>query len=278
MTRLPVFAVVGRAAPIDSSAWEQRCDRVHDLHDRADVCRLITRSPQADETRCAGAALFNAFLFDGDAVANARAIDCTATKRDVPLSDTERWALASMRAHHLTPHEAATLHDTLFRIADSFQGELAATLAALRALGGYPNTSAAHFRMERMGLNSFHWSVTSTSPSGTAHADSSPQPSGKPSATEFHHAGRFMHAFIADVTMSATLEGTTLRTRTIQGKPGDVLPTAIVSRALFLANGRVRKGPVERLDPANGEPVRSALGTSKLRADHRGRTCAPTLF
>ena len=281
-SRPPVSTVIGRAARIDSYArtlagqgptaatqlsrylWDQHGDRVHDLNDRADVGRLITRSPLSDDARCAGAALFNGLLLDGNSVANARAIECTATKRDVPLSDSERWALASMRAHHLTPYEAATLQDTLFRIAGTFGGELAATLAALRALGGFPNTRSANFRMERTGQTSFHWTATSTGTHGTAHADSWPQLSGQatvgggPGATEFHHEGRFMHAFIADVTMSETIEGTTLRARSIHGKPGDVLPSAIRSRTLFLANGKVRKGPVEHFNPANGALIRNA--------------------
>lgn len=267
-----------RAARTARATYERHGDTPHDLTDRAAVGRLISRSPQlddltstrGDDTRCGGAAVFNAMLLDGNPAANASALETTARARGLPLTETERGALASMREGHLTPHEAATLQHTVYRVADSADRrtseggltgvELTATVGALRAAGGFPDTREANFRMERTGTDAFHWTTTTSTAHGTAHADSWPQANGYaliaggPGATGFHHGGHFDDAFIADVTMTNDLAGTTMRTRSIHGMPGDEV-TSIDSAQLTFSPSGVRTPPPERFDPDTGAPM-----------------------
>jgi hypothetical protein len=268
-----------RAVRTASDTYRRHGDTAHDLTDRAAVGRLISRSPQlddlrgtrSDDTRCGGAAMFNAMLLDGNAGANAGAIEAVARARHVELSSTERTALTSMRAGHLTPHEAAALQQTVYRIADTGDAratgrgltglELSTTVGALRAAGGFPNTSSANFRMERTGPESAHWTVSSTTAHGTSHADSWPQPNGYatvaggPGATDFHHGGRFDDAFIADVTMTGTGGDTSLRTRARSGTAGDGSPTSVDQMEVSFSRAGTLRGqpPPVSMDPSSGE-------------------------
>lgn len=189
---------MGRGGDVPEAAgvYGRHGDTPLDLHDRAAVDQLITRSPQidndghtvTDRERCGGAAVFNGLLMDGNPEANARAIRATASERHVSLSAEERSALDSMEAGHLTPREAARLQETTYRITDTYEPdapgaeagvtapEMMATTAALRAHGGLAHTRSLSFHERVTGEDSAHWTVTSTTTGAPRTADSWPTP------------------------------------------------------------------------------------------------------
>ncbi len=258
-----------------ASVYRRHGEDAHTLSDRGDVGRLISRTPQLDDlretggdaTRCGGAAMFNALLLDGDHRANADAITHLAAQRQVTLSDADASALTSMREGHLTPREAARLQDVVYRVADTgdvrasaagLSGvELATAVTALRVHGAFPNSHEVNFRSARSGPESFHWTVTSRTAAGTAHADSWPRSNGYatvaagPGLTDFHRDGHFDSAFIADVTLRPALDGTRVRTRWVDDLDGP--PTAVRSTEIILsANGTARVGDAVWLNPDTG--------------------------
>ncbi len=260
--------------------YRRHGDDPHTLSDRGDVGRLISRTPQLDDvrgtagdaTRCGGAAMFNAMLLDGDAVANADALSRVAAQRHVTLSADETSALSSMREGHLTPREAAHLQEALYRVSDAgdpsatgagLSGlELARTVTALQGAGGFPNTREVNFRSDRTGPASFHWTVTSRTASGTAHADSWPQANGYatvtagPGRTEFHRDGHFERDFIADVTLRRDLDGTHIRTRYVDDSTTagaiDGTPAAVRSMEIIATPSGAREGNSLWLNPDTG--------------------------
>lgn len=239
----------GNAAPAEASAaratYRRHGQVAHDLSDRGEVGRLISRSPQldglsstrGDTTRCGGAAMLNAMLLDGDYRANSSALRQLAQSRHVQLTSSQQQALDAMQSGRLSPNQSAQLQELLYRVADTQDTrttgggltgvELSATVGALTSLGGFPNTREANFRMTSMGGGAQHWTVTSTTTGGTAHADSWPgahgyaSVAGGPGATQFNPGGRLDPNFTADVTLTRGLDGTRLRTRAVDGQ--DVL-------------------------------------------------------
>ncbi|MFT3709436.1 MAG: hypothetical protein QM817_17505 [Archangium sp.] len=104
---------------------------VADLNDPAQLKQLIMNSPQldaddatskiSDESRCGGAALLNAMLFDGAHAKNAAAIEARLAKGDLIVKPSPRQteALAHLKAGKLTPNDAAHLQDLLFHMASA---------------------------------------------------------------------------------------------------------------------------------------------------------------
>lgn len=256
-----------------SQVYRRHGEVAHDLSSREEVGRLISRSPQldniasagGDETRCGGAAMLNALLLDGNHEANASAIERLASSRHVDLSAREAAAVEAMGGGHLTPNQSAQLQSLLYRVADtgdrSHTGEglsgveLSTTVGALTALGGFGNTSEVNFRNSEMGGGAHHWTVTSTTGEGTAHADSWPgsngyaRVAGGPGATGFTSAGRLDPSFTADVTVTRDLTGTRLRTRAAEGSEIQENTIRLQPSPTVL--------PARRLDGNTGAPIGS---------------------
>lgn len=221
-------------AQVAGQTYQRHGIEQHDLSSRADIGKLISRSPQldnlkgtkGDSMRCGAAAVFNAMLLDGNFAANAKALETYASQK-VKLSGAEVTALAAMKSGRLTPNQAATLQDLTYRAAnkDKVAGldgiELTGLVGGLQSAGALPNTTSANFRMTSYPDGSAHWTVTSTTRGGgTAHADSWPQANGYasvtagPGKTGFTEGGKFDPSFAGDVTLSKDLAGTHLNVRT----------------------------------------------------------------
>lgn len=176
-----------------AETYDRHGDDALSLTDRADVGRLISRSPQIDDlstdddqNRCGGAAIFNAMLLDGNHTANSDAIRATLGDHITP---EQNIALKHMRAGRMTPHEAAELQDAIFDHAEDLNGtendglnlrDLRRTVAELREHGAFPNTRELNFRRETTdsATSSSHWTVSSRTTHGTHFADSWPQANG----------------------------------------------------------------------------------------------------
>jgi hypothetical protein len=153
------------------------------------VGRLISQSPQLDDLRstehdgirCGGASLLNGMLLDGGYEANSDAIRATAADRGVTLSHDEDAALTSMHGGHLTSRQAATLQDTMFRIAHQGSDEDGVSLPrvddtarTLRSHGAFAQSRDVTFE-----AHPHHCTVSVDSTTGgPATADSWPGPNG----------------------------------------------------------------------------------------------------
>lgn len=100
------------------------------LSDPEQVKQLIANSPQhdnlalttGDDTRCGGAALFNAMLLDGSHAKNAEAIETVLKNPELGLvraSPEQTAALQNMKSGTMTPNDAAQIQDLLYNIAKS---------------------------------------------------------------------------------------------------------------------------------------------------------------
>lgn len=197
-----------------SAVYRRHGNQVHNLGNRREVGRLISRTPQLDNNnsgtqndgvRCGGAALMNALLLDGDNRANARAIRALADpqRSDRPTLDPrtadghtpfrmtqqQRSALNAMDQGNLTPNQTSHLQEMLFQMTDGVQDgsqpndrnndgvttrQMDQMVNRLTNAGAFPNTRELNMRMDDNGNGGYHWTTTSTNNHGTQHADSWP--------------------------------------------------------------------------------------------------------
>lgn len=169
----------------------------HDLSDRREVGRLISRSPQVDnlrgtsddEFRCGGAAVLNAMLIDGDHAQNARALRAVASDLGRPFTGAESEALAAMERGSMTPNQVAVLQGATYELARSTSprrqdGDGVSALHVRELMGrlvergAFPNAEEVHLRNTVMPGGTFHWTASVRTAQGPAQADSWPMDNG----------------------------------------------------------------------------------------------------
>lgn len=195
------------------AVYRRHGNEEHSLSNRAEVGRLISRSPQVDnvsgthndDIRCGGAALTNALLLDGDYAANARAIRTLADpapgqegrlaqqtadgRPTFSMTREQREALNAMEHGHLTPNQTSHIQEMLFQMSDGVHSgsegreegndgingvQMRDMVSRLTNAGAFPNTRSLNMRMDENGAGGYHWTTTTTTDHGTHHANSWP--------------------------------------------------------------------------------------------------------
>ncbi len=168
---------------------------------------LISSSPQidnndkttTDETRCGGAAMFNALVADGKPAKNATAIENTCKNLTGPdgkqfqMSPDQKQALVAMKNGTMTANQAAQMQELMVDMAKSMPptetgvkafdnnqittGGMTMLSSRLKEQGAFSNSSSVSFTMQQNpdGLSGRHWTMSQQDNKGnTTSADSWP--------------------------------------------------------------------------------------------------------